>query len=109
MQKLAFFVDANSLSSVEVPSDYIDVRYLPTAAPKSFTKPVGARFCRLSAGLLFFYRVNAAAGIAVSDVSDGTGSISVPATVQPMLNVDNVGTISVAAPSSCAVSAEWWS
>lgn len=72
------------------------------------TQLTGARFCRLSAGALFYYSAAITATIAAVDVSNGQGSISVPATVQPMFCVDDVTSISVIAPAAIDVSAEWW-
>lgn len=68
----------------------------------------GARFCRLSAGALFYYSATATAAIAVGAITNGAGSISVPATVQPMFNIDDILSISVIAPANCTVSAEFW-
>lgn len=79
---------------------------IPFAA---YSAKEGARFCRLSTGALFYYSVGGTATVAGSDITNGAGSISVPATVQPMFNVDDVTTISVIAPAICVVSAEWWS
>lgn len=69
----------------------------------------GARFCRLSAGALFYFSTTNTATIAGSSNSLGTASISVPATVQPWFSVEDVATVSVIAPSNCVVSAEYWS
>lgn len=108
MKKLMYFLDANCLNAAEIASDYVDSRTLVANTAKQFAKPNGARFCRLSAGALFYYRIDATATVAGADISNGTGSISVPSTVQPMFSVDDVATISVIAPAGCVVSAEWW-
>lgn len=108
MKKLMYFSDANCLNSAEIASDYVDSRTLAANVAKQFARPLGARFCRLSGGALFYYRIDATASVAAADISNGTGSISVPPTVQPMFSVDDVTSISVIAPAACVVSAEWW-
>lgn len=107
-KKLSYVPEANSLAYIESPSDYVDSLSLAGNAAKVFTVPSGARFVRLSAGALFYYRVGAGAAIAPADVIGGGGSISVPSTVQPMFCVDNIATLGVIAPANCVVSAEWW-
>lgn len=108
MKKLAYFFDDNSVQGIELASNYVDNKVLAAGVAKSFTKPANARFCRLSAGQLFYFSVNGTAAIAGADVTNGSGSISVPATVQPMFAVSDVTAISVIAPAGCVVSAEWW-
>jgi hypothetical protein len=108
MKKLTFSLDQNCLDSFENSSDYVDVRSLATNVAKSFAKPASARFVRLSAGTLFYYSVSGTASASAVDISNGTGSISVPATVQPTFCVDDVSAISVVAPTNAIVSAEWW-
>lgn len=78
------------------------------SATATYSKVDGARFVRLSAGQLFYYAIGITATTGPADISNGLGSISVPATVQPWFNVDDVSTISVIAPQACTVSAEWW-
>lgn len=107
-QKMTLVPEANSLGYYEMPSDYVDSRTLAPGVAKSFAKPADARFVRLSAGALFYYRVGGTASAAAADVSNGTGSISVPSTVQPTFCVDGLTSISVVAPANCVVSAEWW-
>lgn len=106
-KKLCFTPDANSLAYIEAPSDYVDTLALVSNAARSFVKPQGARFVRLSAGALFYYRVDGTAAQG-ADALGGAGSISVPSTVQPMFCVDAVTSIGVIAPANCTVSAEWW-
>ena len=69
---------------------------------------IGARFVRLSAGQLFYYAVGINATIAAVDNAAGTGSVSVPATVQPFMNIENATTVSVISPTVGVVSAEFW-
>lgn len=106
-KKMTYWPDANCMGFIESPSDYVDTLLLSSGAAKTFTKPSGARFCRLSAGALFYYRID---GVATqgADLTNGTGAISVPSTVQPTFCVDGVTNISVIAPAACTVSAEWW-
>lgn len=95
------FTNATSATPVQVSA----AKATGTAA---VTQVLGARFCRLSAGALFYYSVAGTATVAAADISNGTGSISVPSTVQPLFSVDDVASISVIAPAVCVVSAEWW-
>jgi hypothetical protein len=106
-KKMTYWPDANCMGFVESPSDYVDTVQLSSGVFKTFVKPSGARFVRLSAGALFYYRIDGAASQG-ADKTDGSGSISVPSTVQPMFCVDGTSSISVIAPSACTVSAEWW-
>jgi hypothetical protein len=108
MKKLIYSLDQNSLSVCENGSDYVDVLALAANVAKTFTKPVGARFCRLSAGTLFYYRINGVATVTAIDIVNGAGSISVPATVQPMFCVDDITIVSVISTGSAVISAEWW-
>lgn len=114
MKRLTFAPDANSMDSIESAADYVESKTLATGVAKTFTVPLSGdpnhptKFVRLSGGALFYYRINAAAAIAGGDVTDGTGSISVPATVQPWFHVDDIVTISVIAPAGMVVSAEYW-
>jgi hypothetical protein len=108
MKKLTYTPDANSLGYIENAPDYINSVALAVGVAKSFTKPVGARFVRLSAGALFYYNPNGAATTGTVDVTAGTGSVSVPATVQPLFCVDDIAAISVIASAACVVSAEFW-
>jgi hypothetical protein len=109
MKKLTYTTDQNSLSYIENASDYVDCRALAAGVAESFAKPVGARFCRLSAGQLFYYTTSgAAAAVAGADVTNGTGSITVPSSAQPMFAVEDVASVSVIAPAAGVVSAEWW-
>jgi hypothetical protein len=109
MKKLTYWPDQNSLAYLEVVSDYVDSKTVAPGVAKTFAKPATARFVRLSAGQLFYYRVGGVAVSSPTDVNDGTGSISVPATVQPFFSVDDLANISVVSPSAGVISAEWWS
>lgn len=107
MKKLTYFPDANCLSYVENASDKIDSMPLVANTAKTFAKPAGARFVRLSCSQLFYYSTNGTAAIAAADTPT-TGSVSVAATVRPCFCVDDVASISVIAPAAAVVSAEWW-
>jgi len=93
----------NTLSPIPVPA----LSNKATGANTS-SQINGARFVRLSAGQLFYYAVGINATIAAVDNAGGTGSVSVPATVQPFMNLDGYSTVSVIAPSIGVVSAEFW-
>ena len=101
--------DANT--SITLTSSVTTPQVLPASTNKPdgvITLTPGARFVRLSAGALFYYAEDRAAVISAADITNGTASVSVPATVQPFFCVDDVGYISVIAPQDCVVSAEWW-
>jgi hypothetical protein len=108
MKKLIYTADANSLCYTENVPDYINSVALVANVAKSFAKPVGARFVRLSAGALFYYNPNGVATTGTIDVTTGIGSVSVPATVQPFFCVEDIASISVIATATCVVSAEFW-
>lgn len=108
MKKLTYTLEQNSIAAFENCSDYVNALPLSANVAKQFTKPAGARFVRLSAGSLFYYAEDRTAIIATADVTNGGASVSVPSTVQPFFSVTDVNYISVIAPQSCVVSAQWW-
>lgn len=89
-------------------ADYVDTRVLSANAAKSFAVPAGARFVRLAAGQQFYYNPNGVAVVAAADVSDGSGSVSVPDDASPFFCVDGTASISVIAPAAAVISAEWF-
>ena len=109
MKKLAFTPDANSVGHIENASDYVDSVVLAASVAKSFAKPTGARFVRLSSSVQFEYSTSgAAAVIAVADITNGSSSVSSPVNVRPFFCIDDVISVSVVAASACVVTAEFW-
>ena len=107
MQKLSFVMDPSYTTAIEMPSDYVDAKSLAANVAETFTKPVGARFVRLTGNLVFYFNPRGTA-VAPTDINNGSASVAVPAGLRQMFCVDEVASISVVAPATTLVTAEWW-
>lgn len=108
MQNMTLVPFAGGSGSAEMPSDYVDAKSLAANVAESFTKPADARFVRLTGNLVFYFNARGTA-VAPTDISNGTASVAVPAGARPTFCVDGIASISVVAPATTLVTAEWWS
>lgn len=108
MKKFTAFTDQNAVQSAVMCSDYVDAHVLAANVAETFTKPVGARFCRLTGTALFFYSTTGTAAVPAADIATGLAPVIVNTTAQPILCVDDIASISVVASTVATVTAEWW-
>lgn len=99
---------ANGKGGVETSSDYVDAKVLTANVAKSFFKPIGARFVRLTGDAQFYMNPNGVAAVPASD-TDGTASVVVGAGLSRTFIVEELAVISVVSTTAATVTAEWFS
>lgn len=100
--------NGNVLPIVEV-STYIDYSVLGVATNESRTVPTGVQWCLVTPSTDTYVKRGAAAAVPAADITDGSGSVYIPAGASRLVRVLAGSSLQMISPAASVVQLEWYS
>ena len=110
LRSLQAFRDRNgNVYPIPVPADWVDHRVFAAATAETHTGPAGAAFCMVTPTVDSYVNLSGTAVVPAADVTDGTGSVLVPAGTSRLFSVVGDVTFSFIASAAGVMQLEFWS
>lgn len=111
LRSLTAFKDRNgNVYPIPVPSGWVDHRVFAAATAETHTGPTGAAFVMVTPTVDAYVNLGGTAAVPAADVTDGTGSVLVPAGTSRLFSITPAdATFSFIASAAGIVQLEFWS